>query len=461
MRYGKTASFLQKHRHFFEGNPAFTRQYQVALEAHWHQKPTQTIRAISDGLQASQGKKETQFPFYRLWMEQSVQRGDQESLRDLLQHFLEASVAEGDPTWAALRGWIHLELEEIHAAMMLAPFVQAHLGNPYCLEFIHRFYNGVTSGYRPFALTGAVMSPDYFHWTPILQESWSAGDEGLAEALASWFPHSPLACFARIQCDLATPSSPRVLFAKTTQSLEALKKRYPENGVLARCAESWQALHGKGTERFLSEQKTDWIQQPELHQLLQGFVAAGGLRQGRGAEQGEWLASLNLPSPPSVEEGENLVAAKQQSWLCLLSPQKFYDWMTEARAFPVEVAAASGMQARDTICWALAPQAEVASFRLGGLWEVVSGPKFHPIWKQSVSVRPLEALSHSVPLELSVPLEEAKEVLDFDPVSYLKLEEIQFISLLEQMAQWQEARQAPVLLQPVRKMAYAGAKSRR
>ncbi len=435
------AATLTSHRALLHNQSGAHTQYLAALEAYWDERPLRTMKLIAEALVSNQGTA-TQFPLYRLWIEQSAQRNEMDSLHSLLQFLLEESVTDADITWVALRGLIHLELEEIGACKLLLPFLAKEAKNPYCLEFLCKYHNRTSAAYYGFSLRNTQLpSLDYFHWLPVL--SHAPVEAETFAFLAEAFPHSPLVTFCQLQHALATMPK-KTLIAYTQTELEALHTRYSHSHTWQYCANTWKALHTKKRADAQTVAQGEHRMEPRLYQLFRGFVAAGGLAPLLPNEQKDSLESANLPATPYKAEEPETPALQQQSWLFLLSPHAYYEWMQDTSDGIREIPAAPSMQHRDTICWGSSfTESSKTGYRIGGLLEVLTAPKFHPLWKHSVSVRLLDHQGESIPLELFLAKDQLHQVESAN-LAFCLLKEAEFIAILSQMERHQGEKQVEV-----------------
>lgn len=115
------------------------------------------------------------FQLYRLWIEILCVDKERDSLRLLLDHLLERSTDEpANKTWLALRGLIHLELDDAEACSLYASSIYGATSNPYCMEFEYRHKlrtsdSSVDEGW-PFC-DSEVGLKDYFHWVLVAQSA--------------------------------------------------------------------------------------------------------------------------------------------------------------------------------------------------------------------------------------------------------------------------------------------------
>lgn len=109
---------------------------------------------------------------YRAWIEALAQMGDNESLAELATHLLNRGQEEPElrQTWMALRGVIHVELDQAPAVRLLSRAIHGRVHNAYCLEFEQLCVRrGMTDGECPIATTSANID-DYLVWNTLLQD---------------------------------------------------------------------------------------------------------------------------------------------------------------------------------------------------------------------------------------------------------------------------------------------------
>ena len=172
------------------------------------------------------------FLWYRLWIEVLSEQKDVESLRLLRDHLLNrGSEGEDQKSWQALRGLVHLELDDWEACDLLASCVEQTLDCAYCLEFTQRYHLRVKpdeEGYVRSLEHSEEDLIDYFHWLHLARiYLLSEGEVELASILKyskKLFPESPMhdEFYAYLYLDEF-----RVAEAKTYTA--QLKSRFPNN----------------------------------------------------------------------------------------------------------------------------------------------------------------------------------------------------------------------------------------
>ncbi|NRA46386.1 MAG: hypothetical protein HRU09_15650 [Oligoflexales bacterium] len=180
------------------------------------------------------------FLWYRLWIEVLSEQKDFDSLKLLKTHILNRGVeSEEQISWQALRGLIHLELDEWEACELLALCLDKNFDCAYCLEFIQRYHLRVTSedeGYYLNLEHSEEDLNDYFHWLNLARAYLLCGGEDELVSILKYskklFPDSPLhdEFLAYLYLD-----DYRVAEAKTYTS--QLKTQFPNNS-------DYSYLHG-------------------------------------------------------------------------------------------------------------------------------------------------------------------------------------------------------------------------
>ncbi len=147
-----------------EGMPA---GYHEALTAYWAGNQSGAIDRVSR-LLAEDPDGDHRFSSYRLWVECLAERKEKVALRAMVEHLFMRGQAEpaDHETYAALRGLVHLELDEFGAASLLARSMLDYTHNPQCLELVqivnHRLEDRRAT--TPALCTATVPVGDYFHW---------------------------------------------------------------------------------------------------------------------------------------------------------------------------------------------------------------------------------------------------------------------------------------------------------
>lgn len=109
---------------------------------------------------------------YRAWVEALAQMEDQASLAELAQHLLDRGRDELElrQSYMALRGIIHIELDQAPAARLLLRALEGRVHNPYCLEFEQLCARrGFSEAILPITHSRGNID-DYFVWNTLLQD---------------------------------------------------------------------------------------------------------------------------------------------------------------------------------------------------------------------------------------------------------------------------------------------------
>lgn len=179
-----------------EGLPA---GYHEALAAFWSQDMDKAIDGVST-LLAEGPDGDHRFSSYRLWIEALAEGQEKMPLHALREHLFLRGQADPDDheTYAALRGIVHLELDEFAAARLLARSMSDYTHNPYCLELVQlcdQRLNDRKTAVPALAHSTAAIS-DYFQWQTLARGFVGHRDEqALNDVLAfikGHFRDSPL-----------------------------------------------------------------------------------------------------------------------------------------------------------------------------------------------------------------------------------------------------------------------------
>jgi hypothetical protein len=111
-----------------------SKAYLSALFAHCEGRQETAIERLTKEL--SNGIDKTSPKYYRLWIEVLASNGDTASLRALSEHLGGLMAAEASVEFSALRGLIHLELDEPSAVELYLSALSGKTGNPYVAELM-------------------------------------------------------------------------------------------------------------------------------------------------------------------------------------------------------------------------------------------------------------------------------------------------------------------------------------
>jgi hypothetical protein len=124
-------------RHFF--NSSFYKKYLTTLELYWHQRRKNALQYIAKTIEEDIDHQDIHL-FYRLWIEILSDDRDFSSLQKLKDHLIHMAPYFKDyDQWAALRGLVHLELEELDACVLILRAVRDNTYSPYAMELRQRY----------------------------------------------------------------------------------------------------------------------------------------------------------------------------------------------------------------------------------------------------------------------------------------------------------------------------------
>ncbi|MGE0174863.1 MAG: tetratricopeptide repeat protein [Oligoflexales bacterium] len=152
-------------------------------------------------LELSNGIDKTSPKYYRLWIEVLASNGDMASLRALSEHLGSLMAIESNVELSALRGLIHLELDEPNAVDLYLNALSTQADNPYVAELIA--LQGLRRceadcDARLFALRDQLV--DYFHFQTLacVRSMTHKSYDDVIAVCVSRFPQFPLADLFRI-----------------------------------------------------------------------------------------------------------------------------------------------------------------------------------------------------------------------------------------------------------------------
>ena len=206
---GKVALNLSELADFKVENQSEYQDYLNCLEMFWSGDFNQVVRD-SSSLLASEPFHSCQLPLYRLWTEALIRTEDYDSLNALDQHFLILSTCSDDAmAFRALRGMIHLSLDNWEACELIWLTIGDYTGCNYCLEFLQYYYNRIT----PFGeelpvslLKYSDQIADYLHWNSVSQyllwDNRISDVEKLCKKMSVTFKGSPDEDYFRSQISI-------------------------------------------------------------------------------------------------------------------------------------------------------------------------------------------------------------------------------------------------------------------
>ncbi len=173
--------------------------YHEAMAKFWAGDMPGAIDRVST-LLAEDPDGDHRFASYRLWVECLSELKERVALNALRDHlFMRGQAEPGDhETYAALRGLVHLELDEFGAARLLSRSMEDFTHNPQCLELVQLVAQRLNDrkAATPELCRATTAMPDYFQWQTLARSLVGHRDEqALNETLSfikGHFRGSPL-----------------------------------------------------------------------------------------------------------------------------------------------------------------------------------------------------------------------------------------------------------------------------
>ena len=140
--------------------------YGEALRLMWAGDHGEAAATVAAALAAEDVPAAQRCASYRLWIEALAEQQDKAGLKQLGQHLLRLGQedAEVQASFAALRGIVHFECDELGAARLLGRAVQGDAITPYNLELVQLIESRSPDHIEPALARSPVPLTDYFHW---------------------------------------------------------------------------------------------------------------------------------------------------------------------------------------------------------------------------------------------------------------------------------------------------------
>ena len=206
-------------------------EYMVVLNHLWNER-FDTAAEHASTILAEEDDHPATARLYRAWIEALAEMDDVDSLNALQDHLF--AIGRADPemrqTYLALRGVIHLYLDQAPAARQVLRAIQGREHNPYCLEFEQMCARRGFEGAEEFAIaTSNVVINDWFHWNTLtadLATFGSANDlHDVLQFVNRSFPGSPLMDLSNMHRAMDSGFWPGALASATK-----LRENFPDHG---------------------------------------------------------------------------------------------------------------------------------------------------------------------------------------------------------------------------------------
>ena len=220
--------------HLLSGIPEDSSQwndYRTGLERYWQGHLDQALRLVADTL-LTDPFHPFAMPLYRLWVEILSDQHEYGALAALERHLLVLSIhSDQRLPMRALRGMIHLVLDNWQACELIYMSLKGMGSCNYCLEFMQYFHNRISAAHSvvPVRLFNTRTGlRDYFHWDGVVQDFlWQQNypsAEGVARSMKKIFPKAPLLEYMKAQRYIEQRN-----FNQALPCLKHLTDRFPDN----------------------------------------------------------------------------------------------------------------------------------------------------------------------------------------------------------------------------------------
>ncbi len=415
-------------------------RYQHCLNLFWNGQSKAAIQFAADEIEKHPAGEEV-FRLYRLWIEQLAALGEWDSLKRLGKHLLARGYENPQQavTWQALRGLIHLELDELQAVSLLLRTLDQRTDNPYCLEFkqIALFRKADTNDFELSLLQSTKAIEDYFLWQTLARGFLLHGRKNdLTRALyhvSQFFPSSPLADEFKYHTHIEAGE-----YAEACQLAKLLAERFPENSDYEFFLgySQYQSEDLKGALKTLTHKSSaSVVDDPDYLMMAAAThqkIANGDVSNqshGRAIECFRKLETIyrneNFPISAIRSSIETLEteqrafmgvdadigqAVASQAWLVKLTPRLYFEVQTTSQEELSQIVWSMGEQAKagDMVFFAAEhPLDGGGPWRIVAIYHVVSGPNWSPYTKFESTLELIYRMD--TPLEIEVKIRESDE----------------------------------------------------
>lgn len=412
-----------------------SREYMAGLKDFWAGRPRTAIEHVSKVL-ADNPEDASKFSLYRLWVEVLAQDGDRRALRSLSQHlYLRSQEYEASyDTYMALRGLIHLELDEIEAVqLMRKALAGTESSNPYIIELHQRteerFAEVADAVPNLLADLPAKNMQDYFHWEVMARNYFTAGAnkelEHTLHKIQQLYPESTISrvyhmhqAFAATKFEVAfqvakslNADYPGVADFEVFQAMAALKldRAKDAHKILARHV----AIFGNGDVDVMSllsnsmhrllKADSDLVTREQTIETMKSTIEVledSGL-PGRFVQQALFDVE-SMSGDEATEQGTN-----NRVWLVKLTPAQYHELQTSPEETLQTITRPIGTDPQPgDLCFLATESYEGAkrskseSWRIAGIYTVVSGPEIDAMHGFVSMLRLIQRPGVSIPVDI-------------------------------------------------------------
>lgn len=374
---------------------------------------------------------------YRAWIEALAQMGDNDSLAELAAHLLNRGQEEPElrQTWMALRGIIHVELDQAPAIRLISRAIHGRIHNAYCLEFEQLCVRrGMVEGELSIAhMTGNI--DDYCTWNTLLQDlAIDPNRDRLTECLTHVnrvFPGSP--AFELYNLHLAIEHGQWPAGTRHAAKLHAQFPDHPDHGFY----EAYTAFRGNDLDQALATldnlDEAHKRSDVDVLTLTGECQAAKAKRDDDDAFAEKAIETLAIAAKlrrrhglaidqtlDTIREMEERVGGtisndysqnhfrEPRSWLVMLSPRRASEMVTASDEQIAELHRPLGAEAAPgDIVLFVSRGSHVTTkatsvrneWRLISMYRVTSRPYWHPVHRWHSSIELIDRPEHPIPVD--------------------------------------------------------------
>jgi hypothetical protein len=329
-------------------------------------------------------------------------------------------------TYAALRGVVHLELDEPNAAKLMARAVRGDFSNPYALELAQLVDNRFGTPTTPLLLQCAAAMDDFFHWQTLARGMLATQDEEaineVMQHVRTQFRGAPMPLLFEFHRCVESG-----YFAGAAVVAQRLTELFPHNVDYAYYHA--YALFEDGdypsARRILAEVvRTHGENDAEIVGLLghchaklgDPEKAAHNLRTAVALLKAEGLpsshVSLELANVEDELRGDQLDPAVEiprvtRVWLVNLSPRRYHELQTSSENAIDRLLRPMGQEPRPgDYCFFAAPEdpdeTGRAKWKVVAIYAVDSEPMWHPTYRYHTALKLVSRPPLGIPVDVEV-----------------------------------------------------------
>lgn len=412
-------------------------QYSTALEMYWSGRSATALEYLTNLLSENPNHPKI-FELYRLWIEIVAESKEAGSLYTLSTHLLSRSLQNKRKSnvYMALRGIIHLELDEMQATELFYETLKTtRCNNSYCAEFLTRYnfrFDLDDSAELNLHLESQNKYTDYLSLVYFSNHELTHGSidtyQELAKKIQLLYPKNPILRLQQMHF-----SWDQEEYLTSINTAQSLKQQYPGNHQYAFSLGTAQLLNNdlsSAVESFTTSQSLSSVDDVDTSSLLAciyGYIAMnsddtdidntaiGYINQAQNLLKEQGLPNnylirledqiLDRNEDMTNEEPDNQPQAQQKVWLIQLTSREFSRIKTDSQEEVTDLTMNLGVNVLQGDIVLLGRMFDFDSdyqeMRVIALYEAVSDAYFDPVQNVCTEIN----LIHRPSSSITIPIE--------------------------------------------------------